>query len=70
MQGFRRFPFAHKCPKLKVIVSGNIVYKLQKDTASPTGESWLKVDFECNSSKDCGVAHTDCPVFKEAPQVI
>ena len=70
MKGYKRFPFAQKCPELKVIVSGNIVYKHHQDTALPRGERWLKVDFECNSSRECGIAHADCPVFKEAPGII
>jgi hypothetical protein len=70
MRGYRKIPFAQKCPELEVIVSGSIIYKFHREISLPRGERWTKADFECSSERDCGIAHADCPVFIGAPGII
>ena len=61
----RRIPFALRCPEKKVIVSGNIHYEFQPDKSS-----WLKTGFDCSRQKDCGINTADCPIYKNAEDVL
>jgi hypothetical protein len=65
VRGYRRIPFAQKCPETGVIVSGNIHYNLQKNKNAE--ERWMKTGFECDRQKDCGVTPSECPVFLDSP---
>ena len=67
MKGYKRIPFAQKCPEIGVIVSGNVHYNLHRDTSTPNKEKWLKTGFDCDRQKDCGIAPSDCPIFRESP---
>ena len=70
MKGYRRIPFAQKCPQIGVIVSGNIHYNLQRDRAKPGAERWTKTGFDCDRQKDCGMTPSDCPIFTDSPAVL
>lgn len=70
MKDHKIVPFAQKCPKLGVTVSGNIHYNLHTDTATPGMEKWLKTGFECNRQRDCDVAPRNCPIFDSSPEIL